>query len=232
MSTETKTDTENGKVAGKAAEDSDAAAEETAADPADEAGTEGSAGETSATTADSAEGGTGSGDATDRDDGTDSDDLDDDPDGDLEAEAGKDADEPGTGTSGGVGQGAAAVVSAALGFISLSGSWIGTVASDRSALVGQMESSVSQSADVAAKMQAVYGDSWQLTALFGGAFALVALVVGVTVLARPAFGTPGRVQAPWIKSVAWAGVALGVLGLFLAIAKYTDLILGLPSVPS
>ncbi|CAM5680216.1 Integral membrane protein OS=Streptomyces tendae OX=1932 GN=GUR47_36550 PE=4 SV=1 [Streptomyces tendae] len=65
--------------------------------------------------------------------------------------------------------------------------------------------------------------------MWGGVFALVALVVGVVVLARPAFGAPGRPQAPWIKSVAWAGVALGVIGLLLAVLKYTDVLLGLPS---
>ncbi|CAM5242727.1 Integral membrane protein OS=Streptomyces tendae OX=1932 GN=GUR47_36550 PE=4 SV=1 [Streptomyces tendae] len=48
-------------------------------------------------------------------------------------------------------------------------------------------------------------------------------------LARPAFGAPGRPQAPWITSVAWAGVALGVIGLLLAVLKYTDVLLGLPS---
>ncbi|SMQ19103.1 hypothetical protein SAMN06272771_5570 [Streptomyces sp. Ag82_O1-12] len=127
----------------------------------------------------------------------------------------------------GVGQGAAAVVSAALGVVSLTGSWIGTVASARQNLVGQLETA--QNAGVAQQIQAVYGDAWQTTALWGGLFALIALVVGVVTLARPAFGTPGRIQAPWIKSVAWAGVALGVIGLFLAVLKYTGILLGLPS---
>ncbi|MGH4034392.1 hypothetical protein ACQB60_36345 [Actinomycetota bacterium Odt1-20B] len=127
----------------------------------------------------------------------------------------------------GVGQGAAAVVAAALGVIGLSGGWIGTVASARENLMGQLKTA--QSASVGKQVEALYGDAWHATALYAGAFALAALVVGVVVLARPAFGAPGRPQAPWIKSVAWAGVALGVLGLLLAIAKYTDLLLGLPS---
>ncbi|MFE6163573.1 hypothetical protein ACFQ7F_32200 [Streptomyces sp. NPDC056486] len=129
--------------------------------------------------------------------------------------------------SGGVFQGAAAVVSAALGVIGLSGGWLGTVAAARSNIVGQLETK--QSASVADQIQALYGDSWQVTALIAGSFALVALVVGFVVLVRPAFGAPGQVQAPWIKSVAWAGVVLGVIGLLLAIAKYSDLIYGLPS---
>ncbi|GGX21122.1 hypothetical protein GCM10010383_59020 [Streptomyces lomondensis] len=127
----------------------------------------------------------------------------------------------------GVGQGAGAVVSAALGVVSLTGSWVGTVAAARRNLIGQLETA--QNASVAKQIQAVYGDAWQTTALWGGLFALTALVVGVVVLARPAFGTPGRIQAPWIKSVAWAGVVLGVIGLFLAVLKYTGILLGLPS---
>ncbi|MCF3118591.1 hypothetical protein IPZ68_02545 [Streptomyces arenae] len=130
----------------------------------------------------------------------------------------------------GVGQGAAAVVSAALGMVSLSGGWLGTIASARENLVGQLETS--QGAGVAKTIQAMYGDSWKATALIAGIFALAALVIGFVVLVRPAFGAPGKEQAPWIKSVAWAGVALGVIGLVLAMAKYSDLLLGLPSAPS
>lgn len=146
-----------------------------------------------------------------------------------------DASQDGPGASGteeetpsGVGQGAAAVVSVALGLVSLTGSWVGTVAAARETLVGQLETAAD--AGVATQVKEVYGDAWQTSALWGGLFALTALIVGVVVLARPAFGTPGRtVQAPWIKSVAWAGVSLGVIGLLLAVLKYTDVLLGLPA---
>ncbi|MEU6258886.1 hypothetical protein [Streptomyces sp. NPDC047043] len=127
----------------------------------------------------------------------------------------------------GVGQGAGAVVSAALGLVSLTGSWIGTVAAARETLVGQLQTS--STASVAKQVKEVYGDAWQTSALWGGLFALLALVVGVVVLVRPAFGVPGKPQATWIKSVAWGGVALGVIGLLLAVLKYTDVLLGLPS---
>ncbi|MET9494900.1 hypothetical protein [Streptomyces sp. NPDC006552] len=126
----------------------------------------------------------------------------------------------------GVGQGAGAIVSVGLGVIALSGSWLGTVASARESLIGQLNTA--QTAGVAKQVSEVYGDSWHAAALVGGVFALVALVVGAFVLAKPAFGAPGRPQAAWIKSTAWAGVSLGVLGLLLAVAKYSDLILGLP----
>ncbi|MGW0333017.1 hypothetical protein ACWD0J_14305 [Streptomyces sp. NPDC003011] len=127
----------------------------------------------------------------------------------------------------GVGQGAGAVVSAALGVVSLTGGWISTVAAARETLVGQLQTS--STANVATQVKEVYGDAWHTTALWGGLFALAALIVGVVVLARPAFGAPGRPQAAWIKSVAWGGVSLGVIGLLLAVLKYTDVLLGLPS---
>lgn len=127
----------------------------------------------------------------------------------------------------GVGQGAAAVVSAALGLVSLTGGWIGTVAAARETLVGQLQTS--STASVAKQVKEVYGDAWATTALWAGLFALAALLTGVVVLARPAFGAPGKQQAPWIKSVAWAGVALGVIGLLLAVLKYSDALLGVPS---
>ncbi|MFE6753415.1 hypothetical protein ACFVDQ_07420 [Streptomyces sp. NPDC057684] len=132
--------------------------------------------------------------------------------------------------SSGAGQGAGAVVSAALGVVALSGSWVATVASARESLIGQLQTS--QSASVAKQVSEVYGDSWHATALVGGIFALLALIVGAVVLARPAFGAPGKPQAVWIKSVAWAGVSLGVLGLLLAVAKYTDILMALPSTSS
>ncbi|WP_369392046.1 hypothetical protein AB5J72_34005 [Streptomyces sp. CG1] len=148
----------------------------------------------------------------------------------LDAE--EDADDAGDGdgeaeVSSGVGQGAGAVVSAALGLVSLSGGWIGTVAGAREQLVGQLRTP--STASVATQIKAVYGNAWHSTALWAGLFALAALFTGVVVLARPAFGAPGRPQAPWIKSVAWAGVCLGAIGLLLAVLKYSDALLGLPS---
>ena len=130
-------------------------------------------------------------------------------------------------TPSGVGQGAAAVVSDALGLFSLKGGWIGTVAAARETLVGQLQTS--STASVGTQVKEVYGDAWHTTALWAGLFALAALITGVVVLARPAFGAPGRPQAAWIRSVAWAGVSLGVVGLLLAVLKYSDALLALPS---
>ncbi|MDX3617253.1 hypothetical protein OG920_31610 [Streptomyces europaeiscabiei] len=132
-------------------------------------------------------------------------------------------------TSPGVGQGAAGIVSVVLGLVSLTGGWVGTVASARAEITGQIEMQAATNATVATQLQAVYGDAWQASALWGGIFALVGLLVGVAVLVRPAFGDPDQVQTPWIKSVAWAGVAVGFIGLVLAALKYSDILLGLPS---
>ncbi|MFE9682399.1 hypothetical protein ACFYXC_23890 [Streptomyces sp. NPDC002701] len=141
-------------------------------------------------------------------------------------DTGRDAATAGTGS--GVAMGAAAVVSAGLGIVSLTGGWLGGVAQARSSLKGQLETA--QGADVAAQVK-VLTDSWNANALVAGFFALAALVIGVVVLVRPAFGNPDRIpaQSPWIKSVAWAGVALGVVGLLLAALKYSDILLGMPS---
>jgi hypothetical protein len=144
-----------------------------------------------------------------------------------DAQGNPEAAEPEPKVPSGVGQGAGAVVSAVLGLVSLSGGWIGTVAGARQQLIGQLRTS--STASVAKQIKAVYGDAWHTTALWAGLFALAALLTGVVVLARPAFGAPGRPQAPWIKSVAWAGVSLGVIGLLLAVLKYSDALLALPS---
>ncbi|MFF7475995.1 hypothetical protein [Streptomyces sp. NPDC008092] len=192
----------------------DASESATGAEPeAAAAGTEAAAGTDAALDAEGAES------ADDAEDADDADDLADD--ADLAAELAE-AEGPS-----GVGQGAGAVVSVALGLVSLTGGWIGTVAAARETLVGQLQTS--STASVATQVKEVYGDAWQTTALWAGLFALASLLTAVVVLARPAFGAPGRPQAPWIKSVAWAGVALGVIGLLLAVLKYSDALLGLPS---
>lgn len=127
----------------------------------------------------------------------------------------------------GVGQGAAGIVAVVLSLVSLTGSWVGTVAQARNQMFGQLETA--RDADVATMLQQYYGESWNANALVSGIFALIAMLVGVAVLVRPAFGDPDQVQAPWIKSVAWAGVSVGFIGLVLAVLKYSDILLGLPN---
>ncbi|MFI6474510.1 hypothetical protein ACIBL5_30100 [Streptomyces sp. NPDC050516] len=126
------------------------------------------------------------------------------------------------------GTGAAAVVASALGAVSLSGTWMGKTLSERATLIGQIKTS--QTGTAAQQIQEIYGNSWHTTALVNGVFALLALVVGAVVLARPAFGTPGRAEQPvWVKAVALAGVVLGVIGLLISAGMYLDLFAALPS---
>ncbi|MGW2814732.1 hypothetical protein [Streptomyces sp. NPDC001415] len=126
------------------------------------------------------------------------------------------------------GAGAAAVVAGALGAVSLSGTWMGKTLSERATLIGQIKTS--QTSTAAQQIQEIYGNSWHTTALVNGVFALLALIVGAFVLARPAFGTPGRAEQPvWVKAVALAGVVLGVIGLLISAGMYLDLFAALPS---
>lgn len=116
----------------------------------------------------------------------------------------------------GIAAGAAAIVSVVLGVVSLTGGWLGTIASARASLIGQLETS--QGAGVADQVQAIYGDSWEAAALVGGAFAAVGLLVGIGVVLRVAYW-PARTGPVWVRSAAWAGVAVGLVGLLLADRK-------------
>lgn len=138
------------------------------------------------------------------------------------AEAEAEADETPGASSSGIGAAAAGVVAAGLGVVALSGSWVGKIASERQTLIGQIETSQGTPAQ---QISAIYGDAWHTTALFNGIFALVALIVGVAVLAWPQ-------KAGWVRAFAAAGVVLGVLGLIVAAGMYFDLFLELPSTGS
>ncbi|NEA17412.1 hypothetical protein [Streptomyces halstedii] len=126
------------------------------------------------------------------------------------------------------GGGAAAVVAAGLGVVSLSGAWTGRVAAERQTLIGQIKSGGSGSATQ--QISDIYGDAWHTTALVNGLFALLALLVGVFVLVRPAFGAPAAHPRPgWIRAVARAAIALGILGVLISVVMYFDLALPLPT---
>lgn len=133
--------------------------------------------------------------------------------------------------SSGLATAAAAVVSVGLGIVSLSGAWSGRVAAERETLIGQFKTSSGASA--AQQISEIYGDAWHATALVNGLFGLLALLVGVYVLVRPAFGAPStRPQPGWIRAVAKGGIALGVLGVLIAVCMYFDLIVALPTAPA
>ncbi|MFB7587221.1 hypothetical protein [Streptomyces sp. NPDC056169] len=124
----------------------------------------------------------------------------------------------------GVGAGGAAVVSAALGAVALTGTWTAKVVSERETLIGQIHS---QSGTPAQQISEIYGDAWHSTALVNGVFALLALVTAVLVLVLV------RPERPaWVRAVALAGAVLGGLGLLLSVGTYFDLFLSLPTTGS
>ncbi|MFJ3322960.1 hypothetical protein ACIPMT_00790 [Streptomyces griseus] len=129
----------------------------------------------------------------------------------------------------GVGAGAAAVVSAALGVVALTGAWTGRVAAERETLIGQIKTS-GGGGSAAQQISEIYGDAWHTTALVNGVFAVLALLVGVFVLVRPAFGVPSEKPQPaWVRAVALAGVVLGALGILISVGMYFDLFVALPT---
>ncbi|MFG3532832.1 hypothetical protein ACGF8B_39915 [Streptomyces sp. NPDC047917] len=128
----------------------------------------------------------------------------------------------------GLGAAVAAVVAAGLGVVALTGSWTGKVAAERETLIGQIKTSGGGTA--AQQISEIYGDAWHSTALVNGIFALLALLVGIFALVRPAFGVPSAQPQPgWVRAVATAGIALGVLGLLISVGMYFDLIVALPT---
>ncbi|MDX2392088.1 MULTISPECIES: hypothetical protein [unclassified Streptomyces] len=127
----------------------------------------------------------------------------------------------------GVGSAASAIVAAGLGLVALSGSWVSRVIAERQTLIGQIESA--NAATAKEKIAALYGDAWHMTALVNGVLSTLALLIAVFVLARPAFGAPGRVLPVWIRSVSWAAVALGLLGVLLFGLMYFDVLVPMPT---
>ncbi|WP_127360566.1 hypothetical protein [Actinacidiphila soli] len=121
----------------------------------------------------------------------------------------------------GVLAGAGAVIGAGLGLSSLTGTWIGTLMSDRQQLIGQINSS---SAATATQIAQIYGSPWHTVALFNGLFGLAAIIVAGVVLLT------AKSAAPWTRAVAWGGLALGVLGLFIAGVMWFDVFTDLPQV--
>ncbi|MET9884456.1 hypothetical protein ABZZ20_15155 [Streptomyces sp. NPDC006430] len=126
----------------------------------------------------------------------------------------------------GVGAAASAVVAAGLGLVALSGSWVSRVIAERQTLIGQIESV--NAATTEAKIEALYGDAWHMTALVNGVLSTLALLLAVFVLARPAFGAPDRTLPTWVRAVSWAAVALGALGVLLFGLMYFDILAPLP----
>ncbi|MGW1374622.1 hypothetical protein ACWD6P_10170 [Streptomyces sp. NPDC002446] len=120
----------------------------------------------------------------------------------------------------GVAAGAGAVVAAGLGLASVTGTWLGTLMAERQQLIGQIKLQTGKATDQIATM---YGTPWHTTALVNAVFALLAAIVATVVLTRP--------RTPWVRAVAWAGLALAVLGILISAGMYLDLFGSLPAIP-
>ncbi|MFE9927579.1 hypothetical protein [Streptomyces sp. NPDC005533] len=138
----------------------------------------------------------------------------------------EDGDEAETAQPGHVGSAASAIVAAGLGVVALSGSWVAGIVSERASIAARLE--LSQAADANAQIAAQFVDPWHTTAMVNGVFSALALIIATFVLALPAFSTPERVLPTWVRSVSWAGIGLGALGVLLFVLMYFDLLLAIP----
>ncbi|MFI5760473.1 hypothetical protein ACIA8F_05960 [Streptomyces sp. NPDC051563] len=129
--------------------------------------------------------------------------------------------------SSGVASGASAIVAAGLGLVALSGSWTSRIIGERETLKGQISSATATTTE--AKIEALYGNAWHMTALVNGVLSTIALLIAVFVLARPAFGAPGRTLPTWVRSVSWAAVVVAAIGVLAFAFMY---VLSLPVAPA
>ncbi|MGW5400686.1 hypothetical protein [Streptomyces sp. NPDC003952] len=129
--------------------------------------------------------------------------------------------------SSGVASGASAIVAAGLGLVALSGSWTSRIIGERETLKGQISSATATTTE--AKIEALYGSAWHMTALVNGVLSTIALLIAVFVLARPAFGAPGRTLPTWVRSVSWAAVVVAAIGVLAFAFMY---VLSLPVAPA
>ncbi|QES56809.1 hypothetical protein DEJ51_23665 [Streptomyces venezuelae] len=125
-----------------------------------------------------------------------------------------------------VGSAAFAIIAAGLGAIALSGSWVAGIVSERASLNARLE--LTQAADANAQIAAQFADPWHTTAMVNGIFSALALIIAIFVLALPAFSSPERTLPTWVRSVSWAGIGLGALGVLLFVLMYFDLLLAIP----
>ncbi|WP_046776257.1 hypothetical protein [Streptomyces yangpuensis] len=125
-----------------------------------------------------------------------------------------------------VGSAAFAIVSAGLSVVALSGSWVAGIVSERASVAARLE--LSQAADANAQIAAQFVNPWHTTAMVNGVFSALALIIATFVLALPAFSTPERTLPTWVRSVSWAGIGLGALGVLLFVLMYFDLLLAVP----
>jgi hypothetical protein len=110
-----------------------------------------------------------------------------------------------------------------LAFVSITGSWFGTSFTAYKSIKTQLQYTSTQ--ETGAQQLASVVDGWRDTAVFGGIFALAALLSGAGVLAAPNLLLSGKTPG-WARGAALAGVILGLVGLLLALLTYFHVIPG------
>lgn len=121
--------------------------------------------------------------------------------------------------------GAAAIVSAGVGLVSLIGSPVSEMLRTHAQLNGQISA---QTGGATNQIDILYSTPWHTAALVNGFLALVAVLIGCAALSaalRPA----GR---HWVRAVALGGAVLGVLGVLMAGGMYFDLFATPPELPT
>jgi hypothetical protein len=121
-------------------------------------------------------------------------------------------------TSKGAVGGAFAIVAAALGLSSIAGTWLSNMIYQRQQLIGSINSSGKASSAV---FTAEYASPWHKVAEINGIFAAVAVVTAFVVLLTGRFLTQ-KPMPGWARAIAWAALALGVIGLLISGAMYYD----------
>lgn len=123
--------------------------------------------------------------------------------------------------------GMGALVSAALGLVSLTGSPLSEMMRAREELLGQIAAfSGGGGGD---QIETLYGAPWHTVALVNGVFALVAAIIGAVL----AFGPARKPGAPgWARAASLTGLVLGVLGIIVAGGMYIDLFAAPPQMPA
>lgn len=120
--------------------------------------------------------------------------------------------------------GAGAIVSAALGAISLSGTPLSEMLRTNQRMSGQIQAQSGANVD---QIHVLYSAPWHTAALSNGIVALIAVLLGGSVLAAFLQSDSQR----WVKAVALSGVVLGALGVLVAGGMYFDLFASPPELP-
>lgn len=131
---------------------------------------------------------------------------------------------------GGVLAGGTAVVSAALGLVSLTGNSLGEMLRERKQLIGQIESSSPTGGGGGGdQIKSLYGAPWEAVSVINGLFAFLAVAIGAILLFAVAKRAGTR---SWVKALALGGVILGLVGLVVAGGMYFEILAPAPEMPA